>query len=492
MKEVKTTRDKNEGCKKEKRAREGVRLKFAWAWIAGTLLLCAGCNQSKESTPAANQSTQLAADGKQLGQAPHDLEKIPLVEAAAQKVKLGEMPDTMVILTVEEVPITIRDYRVELLRRNEQLRADMTADVRLLQSLIKDAKKNNIELTADERSKLLATAHKAETVAGDALRRELAASQMTPAQFDERVLLIGLATKVGNAHLQQDLLQELVDNEIICNAARHNGFASAAFNKYVGIKQSSDYAKILQQTKLKPDELKDKIVKADLVKLMLEKIVEESKITEADVQKYYNLHKDDFKEGESIRLSQIYLKAPIAGTTLYEFRKQLKQANPKWSEAQIDAAVKKERDKVAAKADGLLKRALAGDNFAELANQNSDDESCRRAKNGGDAGFQERRRLVPSFAEKVWGLKDGEVYSAVLTTPVGYHIVKVIGKKPERTLPFAEVKERLTEILSQASKADAINTWLASHRKTANISLSADFKPLVANPAPSKLLKAPD
>ena len=75
-----------------------------------------------------------------------------------------------------------------------------------------------------------------------------------------------------------------------------------------------------------------------------------------------------------------------------------------------EAAKKAARTKI----DGVLKRAKAGEDFAALAKENSQDGS---AAQGGDLGFFPRGQMVPAFDQAAFALKPGEI-SDVVTTAV--------------------------------------------------------------------------
>ena len=71
--------------------------------------------------------------------------------------------------------------------------------------------------------------------------------------------------------------------------------------------------------------------------------------------------------------------------------------------------------------DDLYKRAKAGEDFATLAKQYSQDGS---AANGGDLGQIEIHKFVFPFNRVALSMKEGEISEPVLTI-FGYHIIKV-------------------------------------------------------------------
>src|SRR5439155_884361 len=90
---------------------------------------------------------------------------------------------------------------------------------------------------------------------------------------------------------------------------------------------------------------------------------------------------------------------------------------------------------VKAKAEGILKEAKAGGDFAALAKKYSEDDS--NAQQGGDLDYFTRGRMVPEFDTAAFALAPGEV-SGLVKTQFGYHIIKVTDRKPAITRDLKE------------------------------------------------------
>lgn len=80
------------------------------------------------------------------------------------------------------------------------------------------------------------------------------------------------------------------------------------------------------------------------------------------------------------------------------------------------------RDVARQEAEELLERIQAGEDFAELATEFSDDPGT--AELGGDLGWFRRGRMVREFEDAAFALFDNEV-SNVVETEFGFHIIKV-------------------------------------------------------------------
>lgn len=115
-------------------------------------------------------------------------------------------------------------------------------------------------------------------------------------------------------------------------------------------------------------------------------------------------------------------------------------------EAETDA-----REAARAEADSLLQLVRQGADFAELAEQHSDDEGT--APLGGDLGWFRRGRMVQEFEDAAFSLMEGQV-SDIVETQYGFHIIKVersrAGERQARHILI--MPERTEEDLARAQE----------------------------------------
>lgn len=174
-------------------------------------------------------------------------------------------------------------------------------------------------------------------------------------------------------------------------------------------------------------------------KMMEAEVANAVAATDTDAKDFYDKNPDKFTQPESVRASHILL-----------LTKDADEAGKKAARTKIDA---------------LLKRAKAGEDFAALAKENSQDGS---ASQGGDLGFFPRGRMVPEFDQAVFALKPGEI-SEVVGTQFGYHIIKLTEKKEGSTVPFDQVKPQVVEYLSNQKKQQRVDSFIDDAKKRAKI-----------------------
>ncbi|MBV9957083.1 MAG: peptidylprolyl isomerase, partial [Acidobacteria bacterium] len=119
-----------------------------------------------------------------------------------------------------------------------------------------------------------------------------------------------------------------------------------------------------------------------------------------------------------------------------QYAKEKLEPQLKATEAEIDQYVAQHPElddsKARAKAEEVLKRARAGEDFSALAKEFSSDTSNK--DKGGDLDWFGRGRMVKAFEDAAFALQPGQI-SDVVQTQFGFHIIKVeergMKKSPE-------------------------------------------------------------
>ena len=134
---------------------------------------------------------------------------------------------------------------------------------------------------------------------------------------------------------------------------------------------------------------------------MFKEMVQSAVVPDADVQAYYDAHQTDFATVTARHILIRMKGSPMAALP----------GKPELSE-----------DEARAKAESIRKRLVAGEDFATLAKQESDDTAT--AIKGGDLGEFKHGKMVAPFEQAAFALKPGDI-SEPVRSPFGFHIIQV-------------------------------------------------------------------
>jgi parvulin-like peptidyl-prolyl isomerase len=166
-------------------------------------------------------------------------------------------------------------------------------------------------------------------------------------------------------------------------------------------------------------------------KLLSRVVRRELTITEEALKRYYGEHIERFKEPDQTRASHILIAIPQDADDLL-----------------VEA--------LRHKGEMILERLSRGEDFGELARSYSDDPS---AKMGGDLGFFKPGDLLPEFDRVVFTLQSGQV-SGLVRTKIGFHIIKVTGRKKGPAKPYEEVKDELRNQYVDGETLRLFKAWI--------------------------------
>ena len=190
--------------------------------------------------------------------------------------------------------------------------------------------------------------------------------------------------------------------------------------------------------------------------LPAEKYASQATPDEAALKTYYDTHKTDYMTPETVDLRYVEVslgalasKVSVDDAQLKTYYDEQKAKTPeRFAQAEqrrvshilLSVTNPKDDAAVKAKAEGILKRAQGGEDFAKLAKEFSQDPGS--AGQGGDLGWSERKVWVAPFADAAYSMKVDEIRGPV-KTQFGYHILKLAGIQPATVKTFEQSKADL-------------------------------------------------
>lgn len=287
------------------------------------------------------------------------------------------------------------------------------------------------------------------------------------------------ASKEEIANEQKNMLRDMIDQQLLLSRAKELGLNadSDVIRRLDDIRKQNKFDSLdeLERAARKEgvnfEDFKAQIRNQLLTQMVVrDEVGRRLQLTQNDLTKYYNEHKDDFTQPEQIRLSEILI--PTA-----------------------DNASPEEIAQAEAKANDVKAQLSKGADFAELAKKYSGGPS---AAQGGDLGLFKRGALAKVLEDQTFSLKEGES-TAPTRTRQGFVILKVTEHQQAGPAPMKSVQPQIEEAMYMQAMQPALRAYLTKRRQEAYVDIQPGFvdsgatgtetKPLFtayAPPAPKK------
>ncbi|MDI9612300.1 MAG: peptidylprolyl isomerase [Acidobacteriota bacterium] len=204
-----------------------------------------------------------------------------------------------------------------------------------------------------------------------------------------------------------------------------------------------DFAAALEKQGVTKAELRANIEQSLAVQQVLEEVIRgASEATPAEIEKFYDDNPDKFALPERVHAAHILVRVGAGDTP-----------------EQQGAARKKLEALRAEIESGAV-------SFAAAAAEHSEDTVT--AARGGDMGVFTRGQMPKPFEDAAFATLPGTV-SAVVETPVGYHLIRTIERRPAGQASLEEARPAIKKHLDRAAQQEAARAFLAGLKAEARI-----------------------
>jgi peptidyl-prolyl cis-trans isomerase C len=215
---------------------------------------------------------------------------------------------------------------------------------------------------------------------------------------------------------KREFLDRLIERKLLLREA-----------KKAGVEKDKEFQDQLEA-------VRDTMIIQSLVKKKIAAVA--ARMSDEELQKYYDAHKQEFKRDREIRTRQIVVAT--------------------------EQEAKEIQTKIA-----------KGEDFGELAKRFSMDPSAKTS--GGDLGFHPKGSLIPEYEEAAFKLtKVGQVTPPV-KSKFGYHVIKLEGVREGQIVPFAEVKDFINQKMVQEKQTEVLKNYVQELKKNAKIVVNEEL-----------------
>jgi peptidyl-prolyl cis-trans isomerase SurA len=303
------------------------------------------------------------------------------------------------------------------------------------------------------------------------------------------------------ADREKDILRDLIDQQLLLEKGKDLGITGDTdlikrldqMRKDMKLETMEELEKAATSQGISYEDFKQNLRNQLITqKVIADEVSQHLSFNKEVEQKFYDEHKSEMEQPESIKLSEI-LVAPhktadkaAAGQSAQNSTTDASATGgdtAKNPDATANEAAKQAEEAAAlaaaeAKANDLLKQIRAGASFEDVAKKDSDGPS---AAQGGDLGVFKRGALAKELEDKTFAMKAGEV-TDVIRTKQGYVILKVIGHQMAGIPPLKDVEARVQDALYYQQLQPALRAYLTKLREEAYIKVMPGYIDSGASP----------
>lgn len=303
---------------------------------------------------------------------------------------------------------------------------------------------------------------------------------ITRSDYDRAMKELDDEARQHGATMQQiseghkDLLRNLIDQQLWLSKGKELGITGETelvnrlndIRKQYKLASMEDLEKAAQEQGVSFEDFKANIRNQIITQqVMRDEVGRKVSVTPGEVERYFEAHKQDYTQPESVRLSEILVSTGTAAPSVTT-PGEVQPADP-----EKVAAAK-------AKADDIEAKLKAGGDFSQLARTSSDGPT---ASEGGDLGQFRRGALAKVLEDATFSLKSGEITQPIRTRQ-GYVILKVVQHTPGGVPQYKDVEQDVEQAFYESRMMPAIRDYLTKMREDAYVEIKPGYEDTGASP----------
>ncbi len=292
------------------------------------------------------------------------------------------------------------------------------------------------------------------------------------------------------AEREKDVLRDLVDQQLLLEKGKDLGITGDTelikrldqMRKDMKLETMEELEKAATAQGISYEDFKQNLRNQIITqKVIGEEVGSHLSISKEEEQQFYNEHKSELEQPESIKLSEILIApqkaaaSPVAGVDTANTQDAASDSAKQAAETAALAAAE-------AKANDVLKQIRAGANFEDMAKKFSDGPS---AAQGGDLGAFKRGTLAKELEDRTFAMKSGDV-TDVIRTKQGYVILKVTNHQMAGVPTMKEIEPKIMDALYYQKLQPALRAYLTKLREDAYIDYKDGYIDSGASPNQTK------
>ena len=266
----------------------------------------------------------------------------------------------------------------------------------------------------------------------------------------------------------KDLLRNLIDQQLWISKGKELGITGETelvnrlndIRKQYKLASMEDLEKAAQEQGVSYEDFKANIRNQIITQeVMRQEVGRHVAVTPGEVQRFFEAHKQEYTQPESVRLSEILISTGTPAPSPTD-RGGVQPDDP----AKVAAAK--------AKADDLEAKLKAGGDFTTLAKNSSDGPT---AAEGGDLGQFRRGALAKVLEDATFSLKAGQ-FTEPIRTRQGYVILKVGQHVPGGVPEYKDVEQDVEQAYYETKMMPAMRQYLTKMREDAYVEVKPGFQ----------------